>query len=1192
MRKLILIVLLKCLFSQHTPNQSMISLEWSHGVGILSDGTPIGWGNLYDAYYSNEGQLNFSDEINDVTAISTGDYHTLMLLADSTVVYSGDSFFGSPPEGLNNVVAISTGRYHNLALKSDGSVVGWGYYWDEEEAISDELENVVAISAADGYFSLALLEDGRVVAWGDNNNGECNVPEGLDNVVAISGGARHSLALLDDGTVVGWGNNSNEQINIPNGLNNVVAIDAGEKHNLARLSDGTVVAWGNGCPAGFNCDYMDFGQEIVPEGIENVVAVNAGFYHSAVLHEDGTITVWGRESNEWGEADDTVTNYPTNSEFLVYCEEDECGACFGLGAIYECGCEDPLEGYDCEGNCIVEIDCSGVCGGALIVDECGVCGGFGPNLGYNCDGEMVDCAGETYIPIINNEGFVQIAESSNCMQYTFIADAYNSFNTSSFEEDDFVYIYLPESDQSIENRIYSINNYDNFSQMRVLIDINDNFSDCDEQEFQIIENQTYITLMQIHNFLDECDVCDDNPDNDCIQDCADIWGGNALEDECGVCFGDGYTDECGTCDNDPSNDCIQDECGEWGGSGYIDECGVCDNNSFNDCVQDCNDDWGGNAMIDDCGFCSGGNTGLEYNGYLGCDSVCFSSLELDECGICNGPGAIYGDSNCCEEDVDLCGLCYGNGSTCLNEVPLAFSAEYTIYEDYMTTIYLFATDSDGDVLTFNIVDQPVNGILELDGVAVTYLPNANFNGYDNFTFIANDGVDDSNVATISLIVNAINDAPFLDNIEDSEIESSLIYTQEIFASDVDGDDLTFSVSLDGNGTATIEDNILTIIPNIYSGVIDVAVLVSDGFLTDSAHFTLTVFTYGCTAPDCCNYNPNANVDDGSCVCIDFTDDYCDCDGNIVDECGVCGGDNTSCETPGDLNGDGNIDVIDIVNLVNTVLAWEYNPLGDMNEDGTNDVVDIVLLVNLVLYGDENGNPYGCTDSNACNFNPEATIFDNSCLYCYQDNCDTYPNDTFDCNGNCYYGNVELWGECYNIEETTILELPVNNLTGEIPPEIGNLVNLTVLDLPWNYLTGAIPPEIGNLVNLTVLGLHNNQFTGEIPSEIMNLTNLTILDIHNNQLTGNIPSEIGNLINLDFLSLSNNQLTGEIPSEIGNLTNLSVLFLHYNQLSGEVPEEICNVWQNSNMTLSNNQLCPPYPNCVGLNESEQDTSNCP
>jgi len=45
--------------------------------------------------------------------------------------------------------------------------------------------------------------------------------------------------------------------------------------------------------------------------------------------------------------------------------------------------------------------------------------------------------------------------------------------------------------------------------------------------------------------------------------------------------------------------------------------------------------------------------------------------------------------------------------------------------------------------------------------------------------------------------------------------------------------------------------------------------------------------------------------------------------------------------------------------------------------------------------------------------------------------------------------VELWGECYSIENTTELDLSNSGLTGEIHPEIGNLTNLTYLDLQWN-----------------------------------------------------------------------------------------------------------------------------------------------
>ena len=235
--------------------------------------------------------------------------------------------------------------------------------------------------------------------------------------------------------------------------------------------------------------------------------------------------------------------------------------------------------------------------------------------------------------------------------------------------------------------------------------------------------------------------------------------------------------------------------------------------------------------------------------------------------------------------------------------------------------------------------------------------------------------------------------------------------------------------------------------------------------------------------------------------------------------------------------------------------------------------------------------------------------------------------------------IELWGECYNIETTTFINLSYQEgsdyppLTGEIPPEIGQLVNMTDLYLGGNELTNIprdieslvnlqslflygnnfinIPSEIENLVNLKtldlgynqitelpvelyslnnleVLRLENNQLNIEIPPEIENLTNLTNFILSYNQLIGEIPIEVGNLINLSELNLSSNQLIGEIPTEIGNLTNLYVLDLSYNQLTGEIPPEICNL---NYIYLTNNQLCPSYPECVEDYLGYQDTSEC-
>ena len=50
------------------------------------------------------------------------------------------------------------------------------------------------------------------------------------------------------------------------------------------------------------------------------------------------------------------------------------------------------------------------------------------------------------------------------------------------------------------------------------------------------------------------------------------------------------------------------------------------------------------------------------------------------------------------------------------------------------------------------------------------------------------------------------------------------------------------------------------------------------------------------------------------------------------------------------------------------------------------------------------------------------------------------------------GYLVLWDECYSIENTTELDLSYSQLTGEIPPQIGDLVNLEWLDLLYNQFT--------------------------------------------------------------------------------------------------------------------------------------------
>ena len=126
----------------------------------------------------------------------------------------------------------------------------------------------------------------------------------------------------------------------------------------------------------------------------------------------------------------------------------------------------------------------------------------------------------------------------------------------------------------------------------------------------------------------------------------------------------------------------------------------------------------------------------------------------------------------------------------------------------------------------------------------------------------------------------------------------------------------------------------------------------------------------------------------------------------------------------------------------------------------------------------------------------------------------------------------------------------------IPSQLGDLPNLT--ECSSNELTGEIPTELGNLANLDLSG---NELTGEIPTELGGLTNLERLYLGDNQLTGTIPSELGNLAKLERLWLYDNQLTGTIPPGLGDLANLEQLLLSGNRLTGCVPAGFRSVTTN-------------------------------
>ena len=132
-----------------------------------------------------------------------------------------------------------------------------------------------------------------------------------------------------------------------------------------------------------------------------------------------------------------------------------------------------------------------------------------------------------------------------------------------------------------------------------------------------------------------------------------------------------------------------------------------------------------------------------------------------------------------------------------------------------------------------------NGSVAVDGSTLTVSPASDYNGDITVSVIASDG-QASGSGSFTLTVTPVNDAPVIGTLDNQSIDEDTSLTVELSASDVDGDALTFSAS-NGDSDISVDGTTLTITPPAdYNGSEDVTVVVTDGDLSDSTTFTLTV----------------------------------------------------------------------------------------------------------------------------------------------------------------------------------------------------------------------------------------------------------------------------------------------------------------------------------------------------------------
>ena len=94
-----------------------------------------------------------------------------------------------------------------------------------------------------------------------------------------------------------------------------------------------------------------------------------------------------------------------------------------------------------------------------------------------------------------------------------------------------------------------------------------------------------------------------------------------------------------------------------------------------------------------------------------------------------------------------------------NNPPIAQNFTATVVEDVNTYITLVATDVNGDPLTYYLDRDPLAAMVSIVGNQVYYQPFPNYNAGDNFTYHANDGSLNSNIATVTVSFTPVNDVP-------------------------------------------------------------------------------------------------------------------------------------------------------------------------------------------------------------------------------------------------------------------------------------------------------------------------------------------------------------------------------------------------------------------------------------------------
>ena len=563
---------------------------------------------------------------------------------------------------------------------------------------------------------------------------------------------------------------------------------------------------------------------------------------------------------------------------------------------------------------------------------------------------------------------------------------------------------------------------------------------------------------QTNPLLDICEYAEDlfGEGYDCDGVCLNDEDGDGICDETDDCFGS--YDECGNCGGTDTSGCTDEmscnydpnaSCDD-GGCLYLDACGDCGGNGVIGCIDNtaCNFDpnatcdSGGCLTFDECGVCGG-------SGYLGCtdDTAC----NYDEGASCDDGSCLYSDA------IGVCG-----GSCAADEDGDGLCDACTDPEGYWIDIETVAEHTEGELMgmttyrLYAVLDNPSDYLFAVTGGGLAPLEiNSTSGTWYNHPDLAAWNPSGLDTSMLAMDPNLAFDSFMTIGSENS-----------------DGGPFPFSIWSGGdprpefqpggganvgmgNGTMQLTFPGLDEVDTHPAFAGDDLRVLGMQITTEGdvyGQFNVTVYPGGQTSNPIINF---VEFDSGSscfdldpcvgeydecgvcagpgaiyeCGCSGPEEGFCDCDGNMLDALGVCGG---SCEADVDMDGVCDVDEIpgcDDAGACNydeaatdndgsCVYAEQYYDctgtcLMDTDGDGVCDELEIV----------------GCLDEMACNYDPTATDDSGMC---------TYPEEFLDCNGDCM-NDINDNGICDELEAFGCVDELACNYDAEAAVDDGSCV---------------------------------------------------------------------------------------------------------------------------------------------------------